>query len=227
MFHTFTRSRVHHDANDSGMQTHLLLAFHVIHVFTMATTETICIQYEGHQVPVPYDAVNMIVIAKESSGTSHEARPTFTDEYIARVLKYWPRDLESAGKYDYRVLMDKKVVQQIYQGVLDRGGLWRSFPDVKPLEAANVLSAMAHIVLNMHDWRGLDQSECDAVYEINGRWQDALAEEMKEEEETNEEQEMKEEEKIKEETEIKEEDDETIVASALSSPDGGSAYHLL
>lgn len=54
--------------------------------------EEVCIEYEGHRIPVPYEAINMIVVAKETSGNPHERWPTFTDEYIARILKYWTRD---------------------------------------------------------------------------------------------------------------------------------------
>ena len=146
--------------------------------------EDICIEYEGHQVPVPYEVVNMITIAKETSGAPHEAWPTLTDEYIARILKYWPPEKETAAKYDYRVVMEQKAVQQIYQGIHDQGGLWRCFPGRKPLAAVTVLRAILNIVKTMHYWRGLDKNERKTLKELNKRWQEAWKEEQDQEEET-------------------------------------------
>ena len=140
--------------------------------------EDICVEYEGHQVPVPYEAINMIVVAKETSGQPHEAKPTFTDDYIARILKYWPPDKESSTRYDYRVIMEKKAVQQIYQVIQGQGGLWHTFPKKKPMAAVTVLADIVNTIHRMHMWRGLEKREQDAIKEMNTRWGQAFDEEI-------------------------------------------------
>jgi len=147
--------------------------------------EDICIVYEGHQVSVPYEVVNVIMIAKETSGTTHETWPTLADEYVARILKYWAPDKESESvKYDYRVLLEEKSVQQIYQGIHEQGGLWRAFPEKKPLAASTVLRAVLDITKTMHYWRALEPYERKAIKKMRKQWRKALMEELDEEDET-------------------------------------------
>lgn len=145
----------------------------------------ICIVHEGTQVSVPYEVVNMILIAKEISGTPHETCPTLVDEYVARILKYWAPAKESASvKYDYRVLLEQKSVQQIYQSVHEQGGLWRAFPEKQPLAASTVLKAILETTKTMHYWRGLDPYERKAIKKMRKHWRQALMEELDEEDET-------------------------------------------
>lgn len=154
-------------------------------VDTTGSMEDICIVYEGNQVSVPYEVVNVIIIAKETSGITHETWPTLVDEYVARILKYWAPDKESESvKYDYRVLLEQKSVQQIYQGVLEQGGLWRAFPEKKPLAASTVLRAVLETTKTMHYWRGLEAYERKAIKKMRKHWRNALAEELEEEDET-------------------------------------------
>ncbi len=151
----------------------------------MGSMEDICIVYEGNQVPVPYEVISVITIAKETSGTTHETWPTLVDEYVARILKYWAPDTESKGvRYDYRVLLEQKSVQQIYQGVHEQGGLWHAFPEKQPLAASTVLSAVLETTKTMHYWRGLDPSERKAIKKMRKQWRKALMEELDEEDET-------------------------------------------
>jgi len=146
--------------------------------------EDICIEYEGHQVPVPYEVINVIIVAKETSGATHETWPTLVDEYVCRILKYWAPDKESGAKVDYRVLLEKKSVRQIYQGIHDQGGLWRAFPEKQPLAASTVLRAVLEITKTMHYWRGLERYERKAIKKMRKHWRKALAEELDEEDET-------------------------------------------
>lgn len=145
----------------------------------------ICIMYEGTQVSVPYEVVNVILIAKETSGTPHETCPTLVDEYVARILKYWAPGKESDSvKCDYRVLLEQKSVQQIYQSVHEQGGLWRAFPEKQPLAASTVLKAILDTIQTMHYWRGLDPHERKAIKKMRKDWRQALMEELDEEDET-------------------------------------------
>lgn len=145
----------------------------------------ICVVYEGNQVSVPYEVVNVIITAKESSGITHKTWPTLVDEYVARILKYWAPDKESNSvKYDYRVLLEQKSVQQIYQSVHEKGGLWRAFPEKQPPAASTVLRAVLETTKTMHYWRGLEPYERKAIKKMRKHWRQALAEELDEEDET-------------------------------------------
>ena len=137
-------------------------------------TEDIKLEHRGHYIVVPYDAVVMIMIAKETAGYPIQPHTTLVDEYIARIMKFYPATEESKkAVVDYRVLLDGFTVNLIYKEVTAGGGIHRRFPGKEPKMAAEILGDLLWARGQVDDWRGLDDDEDLVVEDLKRNWVDA------------------------------------------------------
>ena len=137
---------------------------------------------------VPYDAVVMITVAKESAGYDIQPYSTRIDEYIAHMMKYCTSIMDSGpAMIDYRVLLNGPTVQGIYDVVGRAGGIWRLYPGKEPKAAAKILQELLAAVEwteTVGRWRGFDGTEYMLLEDVRRNWEAALAEEMEYEDET-------------------------------------------
>ena len=116
--------------------------------------------YQDHQITIPYNAVVMIVIAKEAVKSRSDRKTTIINGYIAHILKFCPADEEAKQNvYDYRVLLNSSLVKKIDERVYDCGGIQRCYPDEELKPAADILREINAARLRVGSMRGLDRRE--------------------------------------------------------------------
>lgn len=139
----------------------------------MATQE-IGIEYEGHQVIVPYDVVVLIVHAKETAGFPFQPYTTLVDKYIADIIKSYAADRNSEdGCYDYRALMNGFEVLKIWARVLEKGGIRNCYPDQTLKPAAAIFKELNDTIQKMAPVRGYDAVDHLLFRKLRSQWKKA------------------------------------------------------
>lgn len=123
-------------------------------------TEDIKLEHQGHDIVVPYDAVAMIMIAKNTVGYPIQPDKTLVDECIARIMKSCQASKEGKkGVVDYRVLLNGFTVHLIYEEVAAAGGIDKRFPGKQPKPEVEILEDFLIAAKMMGNMRGLNRHE--------------------------------------------------------------------
>lgn len=139
----------------------------------MATQE-IGIEYEGHQVIVPYDVVVLIVHAKETAGFPFQPYTTLVDKYIADIIKSYAADRNSEDVcYDYRALMNGFEVLKIWARVLEKGGIRNCYHDQTLKPAAAIFKELNGTIQKMAPVRGYDAVDHLLFRKLRSQWKKA------------------------------------------------------
>ncbi|KAL8829394.1 MAG: hypothetical protein Q9191_002036 [Dirinaria sp. TL-2023a] len=134
-------------------------------------TENIKLEHEGHEIVVPYDAVAMIMIAKNTVGYPIQSGMTLIDECIARVMKSCQASGEGEkGAVDYRVLLNGSTIHLIYKEVTAAGGIDERFPGKQPKPDLEILEDFLIAAKMVGDMRGLSRHECRRWKDYHKSW---------------------------------------------------------
>lgn len=145
-------------------------------------TEHIKLEHRGHSIVVPYDAVAMIMIAKQTAGYPIQPEMRLVDECIAYIMKSCSAPEESENSVvDYQALLNGYTVHLIYEEVTAGGGILECFPGKEPRKGADMLwdflQAANYIELK-GGMRGLGQHERRAFKGFMENWWAAYMEHL-------------------------------------------------